>query len=146
MSRFLRYLRIAFSATCGIACVLLIALWVRSYFRVDDLSYRDRNISSLRGVLFFNGQVFLDETTDESDSSEFKLFRYTLLLWSNASHDAGVIGDELAIPDWVLVGSTSLIGVLPWIQWSNRFSLRTLLIAITLVAVLLGLVVYAARK
>jgi hypothetical protein len=28
--RFLRYLRIAFSATCLIACVLLIALWVRN--------------------------------------------------------------------------------------------------------------------
>ena len=30
--RFLRYLRIAFSATCLIACVLLIVLWVRSYW------------------------------------------------------------------------------------------------------------------
>ncbi len=123
----------------------MIALWVRSYIRVDDLSYRDKNISSLRGVLFFNGQVFLDETTDESDSSEFKLFRYTLLLNANASHDAGVIGDVLAIPDWVLVGSTSLIGVLPWIPWSNRFSLRTLLIATTMIAVVLGLIVWLWR-
>ena len=32
MSRYLRYLRIAFSATCLIACVLLIVLWVRSYW------------------------------------------------------------------------------------------------------------------
>jgi hypothetical protein len=31
MRRFLRYLRIAFSITCGIVCVLLIVLWVRSY-------------------------------------------------------------------------------------------------------------------
>src|SRR5664279_2776254 len=31
MRKFLRYLRIAFSATCLIACVLLVALWVRSY-------------------------------------------------------------------------------------------------------------------
>jgi hypothetical protein len=32
-----RNLRIAFSVTCGIACVLLIALWVRSYWYADDL-------------------------------------------------------------------------------------------------------------
>src|SRR4051794_30248852 len=33
-----RKLRIAFSATCVIACVLLIALWARSYF------WRDPNV------------------------------------------------------------------------------------------------------
>src|SRR5438105_3321157 len=40
MSRTLRYLRISFSATCLIACVLLIALWVRSYWWVDELHVR----------------------------------------------------------------------------------------------------------
>ena len=39
MRRFLRYLRIAFSVTCGIACVLLIVLWVRSYWTIDGVSY-----------------------------------------------------------------------------------------------------------
>ena len=38
MRRFLRYLRIAFSATCLIACVLLIVLWVRSYWLASGLS------------------------------------------------------------------------------------------------------------
>src|SRR4051794_36897373 len=33
--RTFRLLRIAFSITCGIACVLLIVLWVRSYWRFD---------------------------------------------------------------------------------------------------------------
>jgi hypothetical protein len=32
-----RKLRIAFSVTCLIACVLLIALWVRSYWKVDAI-------------------------------------------------------------------------------------------------------------
>jgi hypothetical protein len=32
-----RKLRIAFSVTCLIACVLLIVLWVRSYWWSDDL-------------------------------------------------------------------------------------------------------------
>src|SRR4051812_6024482 len=33
-----RKLRIAFSATCLIACVLLIVLWVRSYWWVEQVS------------------------------------------------------------------------------------------------------------
>jgi hypothetical protein len=33
-----RKLRIAFSVLCGIACLLLVALWVRSYYWFDHLS------------------------------------------------------------------------------------------------------------
>ena len=33
-----RKLRIAFSAVCGIICLLLIALWVRSYYTIDVVS------------------------------------------------------------------------------------------------------------
>ena len=38
MARYFRYLRIAFSATCLITCVLLIVLWVRSYWWEDNAS------------------------------------------------------------------------------------------------------------
>src|SRR5438309_1180734 len=34
-----RYLRIAFSATCLIACVLLIVLWVRSHWWEDAVNF-----------------------------------------------------------------------------------------------------------
>jgi hypothetical protein len=49
------------------------------------------------------------------------------------------------VPIWFLVVLTSALATLPWIQWTSRFTLRTLLIATTLVAVVLGLVVYASR-
>ena len=39
----------------------------------------------------------------------------------------------------VLVSAT--IAAAPWIRWSKRFTLRTLLIATTLVAVVLGVIV-----
>ena len=42
--------------------------------------------------------------------------------------------------------SSATLAAVPWIHARWRFSLRTLLIATTLVAVVLGLVVYAARK
>ena len=36
----LRLLRIAFSAVCGIVCLLLIVLWIRSYWWQDFYSWR----------------------------------------------------------------------------------------------------------
>ena len=45
-----------------------------------------------------------------------------------------------------LLCSIAALAAAPWIRWSRRFSLRTLLIATTLVAVVLGLIVYAARQ
>src|SRR5688572_11430213 len=47
--RILRLLRIAFSATCGISCLLLIALWVRSYAWHDGIWGR---ISQTEGFHF----------------------------------------------------------------------------------------------
>jgi hypothetical protein len=52
-----------------------------------------------------------------------------------------------AVPHWFLVALTALpatLVVLPWLRW--RFSLRTLLIATTVVAAILGLLVYAVRR
>src|SRR6478735_12770925 len=60
MPRYLRYLRILFSAFCGIACVLLIMLWVRSYWHLDwishgsDSSYLDFNCTNGAGTLYWN--------------------------------------------------------------------------------------------
>jgi hypothetical protein len=52
--------------------------------------------------------------------------------WTNGS------GYPVYWPDWfVVLGCV----VAPWIKWSRRFSLRTLLIATTLVAVGLGIIV-----
>jgi hypothetical protein len=50
---------------------------------------------------------------------------------------------ELVLPYWLVFFSVAALASAPWIHW--RFSLRTLLIAMTLVAILLGLIVYAAR-
>src|SRR5258705_12917811 len=35
MRKYLRYLRIFWTVFCGIACMLLIVLWMRSYWRLD---------------------------------------------------------------------------------------------------------------
>jgi hypothetical protein len=47
------------------------------------------------------------------------------------------------VPYWFLILFSSLLAAAAWIRW--QFSLRTLLLATTLVAVVLGWVVYATK-
>jgi hypothetical protein len=49
-----------------------------------------------------------------------------------------------SLPFWIVVPVFLTLAAAPWIRW--RFSLRTLLIATTLIAALLGVFAYAARK
>ena len=56
-------------------------------------------------------------------------------------------GVNIIIPYWFFVFVTATLTTAPWIrQLRWRFSLRTLLIATTLVAAVLGLIVYALRS
>ncbi len=54
-------------------------------------------------------------------------------------------GARLVIADWLPTLLFATLAAVPWLPWSNRFSLRTLLIATTLVAVVLGLIVWAVH-
>ena len=48
---------------------------------------------------------------------------------------------HISVPHWFLTTIFAIAATAPWIRWSKRFSLRTLLLLTTLVAVVLGLVV-----
>jgi hypothetical protein len=165
MLRYSRQLRIAFSAVCGIACVLLLVLWVRSYWWDDILKVRMPDPQRQFMICSMLGGTQLYTTTVSprvvwthrywrirtiSVAAELEgldvpwLYRfgldrlYTFELFSrpdNPDHSRIV-----ALPHWMLVVTFTAFGVAPWIHW--RFSLRTLLIATTLVAVGLGLVVW----
>jgi hypothetical protein len=58
---------------------------------------------------------------------------------SYAAHSSG-----LMIPHWFAV--LIFVGLASITSWSWRFSLRTLLIVTTIVAIVLGLIVWAAGK
>jgi hypothetical protein len=157
-----RKLRIAFSATCLIACVLLISLWVRSYWWVDMLFSQGGNdevgVESICGEIslikflssndaqvalprrFSVGSVVVDDVDRARLPETFLGFGYSRWIKRWSSH-----GRELCIPHWFALAFLATFAVSPWIQCSNRFSLRTLLIATTLVAVVLGLIVWLSR-
>lgn len=52
----------------------------------------------------------------------------------------------IQLPYWFLGGLSASIALVTGINWSRRFTLLTLLIAMTLAAVVLGLTVSALRK
>ncbi len=163
MKAFLRYLRIAFSATCLVACVLLIALWIRSYFRVDTLERKTKSglitIRTVLGELSYSQfshpsrAVALDVQNAISQHGTFD--SYSVNEW-HSKEATGHLGfgwrqvtkyqTELIIPLWFPALITGVVAGLPWIGKARRFSLRTLLIATTLVAVVLGLIVYVSRQ
>jgi hypothetical protein len=50
------------------------------------------------------------------------------------------------LPYWLVTLLSTVVATLPWIQYSHRFRLRALLIATTLIAVIVGTIVIAARQ
>jgi hypothetical protein len=145
-----RKLRIAWSVGCGVACVLLVLLWVRSYWTWDIVSY-DRPpafvaINSLRGCVQFNGAKNPSRnmdvgwrSTSKSIEGRFPHFATTFgFAWLSSATSISV-----TVPHWLLISANFAIAFLPWLPW--RFSLRTLLIATTLLAVVLGLIVAVLR-
>jgi hypothetical protein len=149
----LRKLRITWSVFWGIACVLLIALWVRSYRATDSVYGRIPTLVDIGGASQA-GQLMLafchcgawdawhhfsvpygqgDDLGAIAPASGFG--------WVFADND-----DERYFfsPHWFVAVVFTMFASAPWI--GQRFSLRTLLIATTLVALVLGLVVWAARK
>jgi hypothetical protein len=146
------------SALSLTACVLLIALWVRSYWWSDSAVVAPPDgkwygLSSLQGRLSafvwgkenWNLDQLLSGWTLESDTVEeffardkgMGMARDYFGFWFNRLEGGG----HIIVPHLLPIFLAGALSVSPWIRWSNRFTLRTLLIATAIVAVWLGLLV-----
>jgi hypothetical protein len=143
-------LRIAVTAMFGILCLLLIILWVRSFWRINSLNSfgNELRIDSNRGELIVTGDTsslstvwkrdwewewgWEERRVNELDQS----YRMTRLgfFYQRRPHRFWLV-----IPYWFPVVISVALATVPWIHWSKRFSLRTLLVAITLVAIALAI-------
>ena len=153
-----RKLRIASSVFWGLAAVLLIVLWLRSYWWTEVISRSSQTASDATLISMFSGSGTLVFSTRTRPIAERSL---------TAPHDwqyYGQVRSQFAVerwffwrlrskefivqcPIWPLVIFTGTLATAPWLPcWSNRFSLRTLLIATTLIAVVLGLAMWAAKS
>jgi hypothetical protein len=145
-----RKLRIAFSAACGVLCVVLIVLWVRSYWHTEFV-WRRISVKWSLAAGSFPGAFGIGL---QDSNLGWGASRIPSELWMkfpssppyNSSRVWGAFFVDtrtLLVPYWFVISVTSSLGALPWIRW--RFRLRTLLIATTLIAILLGLTVYTVR-
>jgi hypothetical protein len=139
----LRYLRITWTAICGIACILLCVLWVRSYQFIDVSGISRHALVSMSGKLFVVESIEFYVQMDLSAPNVALRNHF----WGSSLPISGVslelVGKSLTVPYWSTVAVMCLISAVPWLPW--RFSLRTLLIAITLVALVLGIIVWLVR-
>jgi hypothetical protein len=170
----LKYLRITVTALSVTACVLLIALWVRSYWFKDtvvaNLLGRNFQANSLEGRLSFatiskpmatlpKRWVFQSRSipTEEPQqpirqrgysgvygggrgspqTSRIKADPFSVTVTRTPTFVVRGIG----MPHWAWLLPVAIAAAALWLPRSKRFGLRTLLIAMTLVAVGLGLIV-----
>jgi hypothetical protein len=146
-------LRTSVSVACLGACVLLLALWVRSYQVEDRVSGYHAQIGGFRlyssqgwlvcsrnnapaaqqnyswGIELGSEEFWL---APNDDRLRFQLSRQFIQLAGFAS---------ASIPHWLPALASGILGVFFAASRRLRFSLRTLLIATTLMAVVFGLAV-----
>jgi hypothetical protein len=140
-----RKLRIAWSVVWGIAAVLLVVLWVRSYWWADYVQpWQKHTVVSLRGKLFVDNHIVLSipsssvpggVPTGLVETNRFFAYSLATKQFSFFPQKSG-----LAIPYWLIAALIVGLAATPWLRW--RFSLRTLLIATTLLAAALAVWVY----
>ncbi len=142
-----RKLRIAWSVMWAVVAVLLIALWVRSYWRLDALV-----ISSNRALASVGGEL----ETLVINQAPAKSPRYLIsgrvapLLppmhaFMGFGYEPMPVIPRVVVPYWFPILISGAVIALPWTCRTGQFTLRTLLIATTLVAIGLGLIVWTAR-
>ena len=150
-----RKLRIAWSVAWGIVAVLLCVFWVRSVSFSRDESvwiYTPRG-----GVTLVNlyGKAILKVAIragavpnvvtgmQSSVNPQPELSFYGMKFYAGFLLRRGSNNFDLFMPYWFLTLLSLSLAPLAWLH--RRFSLRTLLIATTLVALALGLIVWAAH-
>ena len=158
MRKTLRYLRITVSVLSLTTCALLVVLWVRSHHSREIyqglIGNHVLSIQSARGELgigFWGGHYKPDSWSvrSEPDCESMKP------LWPPAKgspplSSLGIRWFRSVAPDmtmvvapyWLLVLSTATIAAATRSKYSRRFSLRTMLITWTLVAIVLGLIAW----
>ena len=147
-----RKLRIAWSVGWGLVAVLLCVFWVRSYLWLEQLILPiSSNVAIGVGVMPGSSVIAINpkwgwpHVTRHSQSVDGWLGRVGWphsRLWGLFQ----IRATGAVIPFWFSLVVVAALASIVWIRhlpW--RFSLRTLLIATTLVAVVLGLWVWAVR-
>jgi hypothetical protein len=143
--------RIAVSVFCGVLCLLLVGLWVRSYGREGMLFHiKHCRLQSSNGILsftyyhpdyYYNGSSFQSRTGKMVQRMPKWISSRGLDLYLSR----GLF--SLHLPYKWLTPIAVIITAIPWMPRPTcRFSLRTLFITITAAAIGLWFILRIARR
>jgi hypothetical protein len=149
------------SIVCLVLCVALMGLWVRSYYSIDSLRVRftARQLfmfTSMDGRLeFFNWPLDTAKLRDSASkerrwsvSSEPFTHQRAFVNTSNWTKLGFNYGSAFVLlPYWFLVLTTGSLAVIFQLrlEWPFRFTLRSLFIITTFLAVVLGMIAWLDR-
>jgi hypothetical protein len=164
-----RLLNIA-SIVCLVLCVALMGMWVRSYYYQDTLTAgitgtQTFAVGSIPGRVLFDqwsayapherpGWTMDSEAADESWNAPHPttgprrlLARATSIGITVVDMGQGPLGTahSLMLPFWLLVLVSGTLAMAFQLRWPPRFTLRSLFIATTFLAVVPGMIAWLDR-
>jgi hypothetical protein len=135
---------------CGVVALSFVVLWARSYWWWDELRVPDpfrAKANTAYGLLTADigpASNTNNEWLLQATSVDILIRRRILHQGFSHLYRFEASKNWVCVPLWCMVLIPAALGVGPWLSFLRwRFSLRTLLIATTLIAVVLGLIVYA---
>ena len=148
-----RLLNIA-STVCLVLCVALMGLWVRSYWWLDHVNKRDFGVTSATGwvTVRWDGdpQSFHQLTFQSTSVEEMKKIMGRPMTPGETMRVSmrkfGFVEGAIQLPYWfltLLISPFAIFAAASWRKW--RFTLRTLFIATTFLAVVLGMIAWLDR-
>jgi len=138
-----------------VACICLMALWVRSFWRIDGLalpltSSSCLSVGSMPGCfgagIVPNSSLLLPGTSIPSWNSQSTIEWLSISKFSRPYDPSRLWGiffanrEGVLVPYWFAVLILTSLAAAPWMR--RKFSLRTLFIAVGVIAALLGLTHY----
>jgi hypothetical protein len=151
-----RLLNIA-SIACLVLCVALMASWVRSYHTLDQLfgrltSTRDFEFTSLSGRLIMQELFTVGGDRPKAWRSDringVRASPDGQNLWSSIGFrtNPSVGSQTIQLPYWFLFLATGILAMLFQLRWPPwRFTLRSLFVVTTFLAVVLGMIAWLDR-
>jgi hypothetical protein len=139
--------RLFVSATCATLCVLMVALWIRSYWKWEGSFLFIR--STAIGIESANG-LFVPYYRSDLQFAEPQVFHYHTFPRPYERHHLPFSwqdwsGKYLYLPHWFVAHIFATGAILPWISW-RKFSVKRLLLLTTYFAVLCGLIITSRRS
>jgi hypothetical protein len=137
----MRYARYAASLVFALLAAGFVALWVRNYRQCDVLQYVGPGDRGLKVASCLNSVCFI-LTNAQGWTGERGMSFHTFPAKPVGRLPGGSIIGLVNLPYWLLAASSLGLAALFAFKRTWRFSLRTILVATTLLAGLLSLAVY----